>query len=421
MSLRRPTPRAAMALFFLTLGLNVIIFQILLYYSVDLGVILAEPLAILVPTLVAVRLLKADGRRTLRWKMPTMADVLLAIPLAVSLAVLNDQLSNLTAQIFPMSEEFLERMSDLLRAESGLDWVMKLLGIGLGAAVSEELLFRGFMLSAFETRYGRGSAILYTSALFALMHLIPQGLLSYALAGAVLGITAAATGSILVPILIHFTNNMWAVALLSLADMDSLGRPIWIPPGILIPALMIFALTLVHYTRKLGASAPEGRSSFEERSSMGPADGTNRFDLSSPATPLKDELEGIPESRRRLGWLTVGCAVIIGTAIIFGLFSWSIYLASGERAHAALVNRIEEDLLASLSPEDEDLTPSIRREFEALGAAAEAGQLSLWQILGVTWRYAQYQADGTLTRPEVETLLEEVRRLHESSTGLRRL
>ena len=111
----------------------------------------------------------------------------------------------------------------------------------MAAAVSEEILFRGFIQTSLERgSLGRGGAIFLTSFLFAAIHLIPQGMPSYVLAGVVLGITAVATESILIPIVIHAVNNTAAILLLNVADMDSLGQPDWIPPQILDPGVPHF-------------------------------------------------------------------------------------------------------------------------------------------------------------------------------------
>jgi membrane protease YdiL (CAAX protease family) len=97
----------------------------------------------------------------------------------------------------------------------------------------------------------RASAVLLTSFLFMALHILP--LPSFLAAGLVLGVTALATGSIVVPVVIHFLNNASALALLNLAGLETLGDPVWIPPGILVPAVAIFVLSLGYYARRLVA------------------------------------------------------------------------------------------------------------------------------------------------------------------------
>lgn len=73
-------------------------------------------------------------------------------------------------------------------------------------AVCEELLFRGFALSAWETR-GTWFAIGVTSALFALLHGNLYGLPSYLLVGAVAGFATWALDSVYAGIVYHTVYN----------------------------------------------------------------------------------------------------------------------------------------------------------------------------------------------------------------------
>jgi membrane protease YdiL (CAAX protease family) len=127
---------------------------------------------------------------------------------------------------------------------------VKLLTIGIGAAVSEELMFRGFIQSALSRAMRPARAIALTAFLFMALHILP--LPSFVAAGLVLGVAALATGSVAVPALVHFINNAAALALVNVAGLESLGDPVWIPPSILLPAIAIFALSLAYYVRRLG-------------------------------------------------------------------------------------------------------------------------------------------------------------------------
>ncbi len=73
-------------------------------------------------------------------------------------------------------------------------------------AVCEELLFRGFVLSAWESR-GTGFAIAVTAVLFALLHGNLYGLPAYLLVGAVAGFVTFALDSIYAGIAYHTLYN----------------------------------------------------------------------------------------------------------------------------------------------------------------------------------------------------------------------
>jgi membrane protease YdiL (CAAX protease family) len=213
--------------------------------------LVATPLVLVVFTALFVFGFRLDPIETLLLRLPTWPDFLMAIPLAFSFVILSDQLSTLTSGMIPaeLSEQIREAQLRWLRASTPGEWLGKLATIGAGAAISEELMFRGFVQSAFSRAMRRASAVVWTSFLFMALHILP--LPSFVAAGLVLGVTAVATGSIVVPVVIHFLNNASALALVNLAGLETLGDPVWIPPGILIPAIAIFVLSLTYYARRL--------------------------------------------------------------------------------------------------------------------------------------------------------------------------
>jgi membrane protease YdiL (CAAX protease family) len=410
MSRKVPTPGWAVLLFLIASVLNTVVNGFLFATWPDLGILLGELLAILLPTLIVVSLLRCDAPTTLRLRLPSRTDFLLALPLAVSLAVLNDQLSNLTGQIFPIHEELREAIVQLLRADTGYEWTIRLLGLAVGAAVAEELLFRGFIQTSLERSVlGRTGAILLTSFLFAVMHFIPQGLPSFALAGVVLGITAIATGSILIPIVIHCVNNASAIALLNLADLETLGQPVWIPPGILIPALLIFALTLGYFLRRAAEHpAPELPS----------AEPLPRPGTVMPSIPPADP--DVPRRHRKLGWFAVGCAVFVGTLVVLGLFSLSLFYMPQARSHQ--IRAMKDMLLDAVPTQNARLDRDINEAFDALEELNRSGRLTIYQFLRLWWLvHVGAQVDGIITEQDIEAVLVEVRLILHSGARVRRL
>ncbi|BCB78061.1 type II CAAX endopeptidase family protein [Phytohabitans flavus] len=91
--------------------------------------------------------------------------------------------------------------------------VMALLGFMAAAAVTEELLFRGVLFRIIEERTGTWIALVLTGVLFGLSHLFnPHASLWGAIAiaveaGFMLGAAYAATGTLWVPIGLHFGWN----------------------------------------------------------------------------------------------------------------------------------------------------------------------------------------------------------------------
>ncbi len=244
-------------------GLAIALFGAVLFWNMALGwffnssginadwLLIVTPLLLVVFTLLFVLGFHLDAKETLLLRLPTWSDLLMALPLGISFVILSDQLSTLTADLVP--EELAEQLREVqlrwLRASSPGEWLSKLATIGAGAAISEELMFRGFIQGAFG-RWMRGaSAVVLTSFLFMVLHILP--LPSFAVAGLVLGLTALSTRSIVVPVVIHFLNNASALALVNLAGLETLGDPVWIPPEILLPAIVIFAVSVFYYARRL--------------------------------------------------------------------------------------------------------------------------------------------------------------------------
>jgi membrane protease YdiL (CAAX protease family) len=93
-------------------------------------------------------------------------------------------------------------------------WV---LFIALALAFNEELLFRGFMQRRLLERWWPGAAILVSSILFALMHIMPLTIVAVFPLGAWFGILAWRTGSVWPGIVCHaFINGSWNIYQISL-------------------------------------------------------------------------------------------------------------------------------------------------------------------------------------------------------------
>jgi uncharacterized protein len=103
-------------------------------------------------------------------------------------------------------------IGDVLKESvTSFPWWFSVLVIAVGPAINEELWFRGFLGRGLLGRFGPTVGILLTSVLFGAFHLNPiQG--AYAtLLGVVLHLIYRATRSLWVPILTHFSFNLFAV------------------------------------------------------------------------------------------------------------------------------------------------------------------------------------------------------------------
>lgn len=386
---RYPQPAGGVILFLTVVGIALV-----------LGLALPEgaplfvmPVVMLLATGLAVIGFRVDARETLLLKLPSATDCLMAIPLAISFFILDDQLAGLSHARFPVSDATLEYFRRILTVQSPWDWVEKIAVIGLAAAVSEELMFRGFLQTAFLQRMRRPAAIVLVATLFMLLHVQFLPVLA---AGIVLGFVALATKSIVIPMFVHFINNVVQLLLFNLADLETLGDPVWIPPTILLPALAMFALSWGYYLRRL---EPEPEPEPE------PAPAPERITIPDHPLSITQELSSVPKSRRRLGWLVVSIAIATGVFVLFGLFLWSVYSFDPERINGPGIEMLEHRVIAALEPDASDKAAPITSAFGALQALNESGQLEIGDLVAVWQTYRERSADGGLDAQDADALV----------------
>jgi membrane protease YdiL (CAAX protease family) len=106
----------------------------------------------------------------------------------------------------------------------GEDWLLAAAVIGIGAPLSEELLFRGFLLSALaQTRLGFWGAAAISSALWTALHAgySAVGILEVFVIGLFFSWLLWRTGSLRVPIFCHAVYNSLIVLALRLVDLPA--------------------------------------------------------------------------------------------------------------------------------------------------------------------------------------------------------
>lgn len=128
--------------------------------------------------------------------------------------------------------------------------VYALIAIAVIPAICEEILFRGYILRAFEKSWGMLLAILVSGLLFGLFHLQAANLMPLATLGVVLAVMTWLSGSIWPAIFAHFVNNAMAVIIginfpeLFFQDIDYESLPpFWfLIVSIVLTCLIIFAM-----------------------------------------------------------------------------------------------------------------------------------------------------------------------------------
>lgn len=92
----------------------------------------------------------------------------------------------------------------------------------VAAPIGEELVFRGALLGGLKSRYGVVASVLLSSLAFVLMHMSPDQVVYQFFLGCVCALAAFASGSLILPMLIHAFSNAFAVII----DYTPLGTHI---------------------------------------------------------------------------------------------------------------------------------------------------------------------------------------------------
>jgi len=127
------------------------------------------------------------------------AGLMLQLPFA--------ELGNIAQEVWPVSFEQLAWRHRLINPKSWWTGVTASLGLVIVAPVTEELLFRGWLMRDLAARYGPRTGLLVSSVLFGLVHLEPTAVFYATVAGVALGAVALKTGSTLGSIAMHAGVN----------------------------------------------------------------------------------------------------------------------------------------------------------------------------------------------------------------------
>lgn len=159
-----------------------------------------------------------------------------------------------------MQSSQMEMIEAFLRGDH-LIW-LTLLHVALVPAVCEEVLFRGYVLRAFEKSWSIWPAIILSGILFGLYHLQLTNLLPLLSIGILLAFLTWISGSIVPAMVAHFVNNGSSVLLGSLYPDSALAEltPGTLPPlwavilSVAVSAYIIYLMSNQH--KEIGSGEP---------------------------------------------------------------------------------------------------------------------------------------------------------------------
>lgn len=195
------------------------------------GLLVTGPLLVLLPLIGALRAARLPIGESLRLRPVPKRVVLLA---ALGVVAAAPPVLAVAATFVRTPDRVEEFFTTLLRASSGVDLAVVLAAAALVPAVTEEILFRGFLQGALERSVGRWAGIVVTAVLFGLIHGFSRAPAAAAL-GVLLGWVVARSGSILPAVAAHAAVNAIAV---TLVNSPGFGTGTGWPETLPLPALL---------------------------------------------------------------------------------------------------------------------------------------------------------------------------------------
>lgn len=118
--------------------------------------------------------------------------------------------------------------------------------MALTPAICEEILFRGYIQRQAERSMGIWGGILFSGLIFGLYHLRPTQAIPLGFLGVYLAYLTWRSGSIIPAIIVHFSNNAFAIALGRYAQTEAGSaldvESFQVPLSVVIPAALILAI-----------------------------------------------------------------------------------------------------------------------------------------------------------------------------------
>lgn len=176
----------------------------------NLGILVQQAFILLLPVGVCLYI-KSDMKDVFGIRVPKPAEAVAFVALGLGVTGLNYFLGDFLTKLLPKSIERVGEQFDSLMGD--MNFVTSILLIAVLPAICEELMFRGFMLTAFSEKLKPYQAIIGVGVLFALMHMSLVRFVPTFILGCYLCFVMKKTKSIFVPMLIHFLNNAIAVYL----------------------------------------------------------------------------------------------------------------------------------------------------------------------------------------------------------------
>lgn len=192
---------------------------------------------------------KGPIKKVFRLKAPQGLHVIGGIFLWGGTFIIVNLITQLTLYFFPQNLDTLEALNNFLIGENPM-WFILII-VAVLPAICEEMLFRGYLLSACSDGKHFKRGIIISSLMFGAMHLYAIKLIPTALLGVCFAYVVYKSGSILVGMLLHFINNGLAVIVSYYPDSSLTQGLNWLevdfnnPNVIILVALVAIAVGML--------------------------------------------------------------------------------------------------------------------------------------------------------------------------------
>ena len=185
------------------------------------AMLLAQILSIVMSWLVLRLVVGRHWPAIVALRRPSLPHLLFALVGLPGLMVITMGIDGLAKRFVPSLFDLEEMMTMLGK----WPWPLGVLIIGVGPGIGEELWCRGFLGRGLVGRYGYLGGVLLTSFLFGLIHLEPRQVAYAMVMGVFLHGAYLFTRSLLVPIILHMTNNSLSVLAMHIPALKAIDMP----------------------------------------------------------------------------------------------------------------------------------------------------------------------------------------------------
>jgi membrane protease YdiL (CAAX protease family) len=211
---KKPDLKSAQLLFLVVFLLLIIFGSMAQAWHFQYGMIITQLFIILLPALVYWKRFKPAQSSFSRFASLKIKYLPAILIMAVSFWVINMVFA--TGLVFGLMEIGYEPIVAIEPPQTLQQYLSYIVVLVIFAGICEEVLFRGTIMPAMED-HGLVAAIVYSSLLFALLHVSLLNLVSTFVLGVVMAVIVIKTGSIWGAIIYHMINNFIAATYLYIA------------------------------------------------------------------------------------------------------------------------------------------------------------------------------------------------------------